>query len=85
MLLRCRPASTKHNSNVLLDILLTYIEFTHFYPSHTQKRHSYECRFCIDRYTRIPARTILAATPAKVASNAPTKVYLVFVTFAARK
>lgn len=37
------------------------------------------------RYTSIPARTMLATIPASVESNAPFKVYLVFVTLAARK
>lgn len=36
-------------------------------------------------YTSIPARTMLATIPASVESSAPFKVYLVFVTLAARK
>ena len=101
VLIRCRPASTKHNSRVPygrpVDIYLS----KHFYPSHTQKTAPhygvpfsfyYGYLFILSQqhrlaygYTIIPARIILAMIPASVDSSAPLRVYLVFVTFAARK
>lgn len=101
VLIRCRPASTKHNSRAPcgrpVDIYLS----KHFYPSHTQKTAphygvpfsfyhgflfilSQQCHLAYG-YTIIPASIILATIPASVDNNAPLRVYLVLVTFAARK
>lgn len=99
-LFRCRPAPTNHNSGALTGTLLTYTESLHTSILLTKTAFHCETLFCVIPNSMaenfdiilckcphiiIRASTTLATVPASVASNAPVKVYLVLVTFAARK